>query len=131
MDREGRDRVWNLAKDSRLENFERGVMLSTFDDCICLRDNLETLAGYFDRFHKKYSCKNVGASFHMKGQATELRRVLEDPDVRGVAWIQTSVCGDVWEIFDDAEAMTYPYNIDRGEKHWEWNLDEVMLKEQS
>lgn len=66
-------------------------------------------------------------------QAQVIEKLQQDPDCIGVAWAQTSVCDDVWdydwiENDDDTETLI-PYNVFKGDEHWDLFEDRVELED--
>ena len=100
--------IWDLGDIERVSKQEKIVMLSTLDNVIVMRENIEELREAFESFDGETS---------LKEQAEIIKEALTDEDVIAVAWNQTSVNADVWTYYDEDEEYSQ-YNILTGEKHW-------------
>lgn len=90
-------RLEALAEDpsSEMDVDDRLVLLTTDDNVIVRRADVPRLADAFERFYAKWKAKREGYVFSIGAQAEAMRSAIEDPDVQGVCWNQTSV-GDTW-----------------------------------
>src|SRR6516162_4030829 len=63
----GQQKLWGLAKDPRLQNFEKEVLVSTFDHILVDRPNFNVMAMAFRLFVGRYPPN--GQVCHLLGQA--------------------------------------------------------------
>lgn len=125
---DGYKKVIALAKDPRIERWERIVLLTTCDGALVKAENFGKVAEAFETFYAEHKKYHEGKVFHIDKQAELLRRLekeREEKGWRGVGWNQTSVNGDcLWYgTYDDEDEHT-SYNIDRDDKHW-YIMDDV------
>lgn len=104
--------VWALANDNRLKECEKIVLLSTFDYVVVKKENLHKLISAFREFEGETS---------LKEQADIIEKMLKDENCIAVAFNQTSICMDDWVNgeYDEEKDEYKPYNIFKGDKHWE------------
>lgn len=129
--------IWDLQDREDLPEEEYAVLLSTFDNVMVKREDLEYLADCFETvlrdmppYLENYSTR----ANHMQAEADAFRKLAKDPTVQAVCWQQTTVSEDMWwespeepENYDDLteeEQKRFdnldgkPYNINMGQKHW-------------
>lgn len=115
--------IWDRA--GFLEEADNWVLISTFDHCIVSKEHLPTLIQYLKTFIQAYRSSTLVEEIEI------LERALNDSEVEGVAFNQTSVVADMWEVKlpekDIVDSETRPYNIGRDEKHW-WLTPETILE---
>lgn len=112
--------TWDNFNKSFYKKYEDIVLGSTFDKVIVLKENFQELIENFEKYHNKYPNCNLGV------QAETLKAMLADDNVIGVAWCQTSVCDDLWDFeYDEETDEVIPYNIFKGDQHW--NLFEELV----
>lgn len=110
----GYKRTWGNFNEGVYLKHENIVLGSTFDGVIVSKDNFGKLIHDF----KMYATQEPNSSF--SEQADIIDRMIADEECIGVAWNQTSVCDDAWDYGWDEEAdEVIPYNIFKGDKHWE------------
>jgi hypothetical protein len=130
--------VWDLWKRKDLSEAERVVMMSTFDNVMVRKEDLNRLADAFEAvlvdMQRQIPELDKRAN-HMHAQAEVFRKITkEQPDVQAICWQQTTCGDDPWYInpvipenydelteqeqieFNDQEGN--PYNINTGTKHW-------------
>jgi len=113
------DQVWKLGE--RLENFERLVLDSTFDNAVVRFEDLQAVAEAFEEFARIHGpwFETNKRVFSVGKQGEALRALLDRDDVRAVAWRQTSVSSVAWDGRWDEEAdEEIPYNLDAMDTHW-------------
>ena len=108
--------VWNLAKDERLPQFERIVMITTFDKVVVQKAVFATVIDAFIQFDKTYPGRT-----NLLEQVEVLKEADEDGSI-AVAWNQTSVNDSMWQHFvetDDSEdEKEFFYNLNVGKDHY-------------
>ncbi len=101
--------IWDLDKNDKVSDVDKIVLLSTFDNVVVLRKDIDRLLNAFEQFEGETS---------LKDQAQIIRNAIkEDPKLIGIAWNQTSVNADSW-ITEGKNGKWRPYNIKRDSKHW-------------
>lgn len=120
-------KVWALAKDARLESWERHVLLATFDKFVVPAAYVAQFAKSFRKFGEAHL--TPGYSNHAIAMADMLD---EWPVGCGVCWNATSVNGDaLWygeedeEEDDDSVPCHVPYNVNERDDHWLYDPAEV------
>ena len=111
MNQEHMKEIWGIVKHPDIKDTHKIVMNSTFDNVVVKRENLERLLEAFREFEFETS---------LKEQADLIEAaLLEDPELLGIAWNQTSVNGDTWTNVDyDEDDEPIPYNLLEGNEHW-------------
>ena len=106
----GLKEVWALQESSKLLRSEKIVLLSTFDNVVVMRENVNELINSF---------MNFGGETSLVEQAKEIEKLCSvDKNFIAIAWNQTSVNGDMWQ----------PYNMSKENKHWDLFKDEALTK---
>lgn len=115
----GFKKTWGNFNKGFYEEYEDVLLGSTFDNVLVLKENFDQLICNFEKYLAVYPNSNFG-------QQIEVIQVMKrDDDVIGVAWCQTSVANTLWDFrYDEEEDKTIPYNIFKGDKHW--NLFEEL-----
>ncbi|MDT2675355.1 hypothetical protein [Enterococcus dongliensis] len=109
----GFKKTWGNFNKGFYEEYEDVLLGSTFDKVIVLKENFEQLISNFEKYLAVYPNSNFGQQIEI------IQAMKEDEDVIGVAWCQTSVADDLWDFaYDDEEDETIPYNVFKGEEHW-------------
>lgn len=110
----GYKKTWGNFNEGVYLKHENIVLGSTFDGVIVSKDNFGKLIHAF----KMYATQEPNSSF--SDQVDIINRMIADEECIGVAWNQTSICDDAWDYGWDEEAdEVIPYNIFKGDKHWE------------
>lgn len=108
----GFDRIWKSFNKGVYEDYENVVLGSTFDYVVVMKEDFGKLIGNFEKYYGLYPNSNFGEQIEV------IKSMKTDEDIMGVAWCQTSVADDLWDFGYDEEDETIPYNIFKGEKHW-------------
>lgn len=129
-------RVRKLAKDPRLHDHEKDVLLSTLDGAMLAREHFERVAAAMDRVAKELTRVDNDKSRglrevyiqdpgHYPEHAAALRRMLDDQAAYAACWDQTSVASDQWTRYDECETCGHElddtgrmYDISRDSGHW-------------
>lgn len=106
-------KVWDLAKDTRVPLAHRLTMRSTFDRVMVRREDLLALADAFEQFAADF--QEHGSIFE---QEMALRELAKDTTCYAVCWNQTSVNGDAWEVDDPETEESRMYDVALDSKHW-------------
>lgn len=113
--------LWALADDPRLADFERDVLVSTFDNVVVPRTAFHRMASALRRFVQEHPVP--GRVDHLSEWAV----VFESSGCRAIGFHHTSVSDNPWggvphtcetcghELDDSAE----PYCLDKHTKHWD------------
>lgn len=110
----GYEETWGNFNEGVYRKHENIVLGSTLDGVIVLKEDFGKLIHAF----KMYGKEEPNSS--LSEQAGVINQMLGKEDCIGVAWNQTSVCDDAWDYGWDEEADgVIPYNIFKGDKHWE------------
>lgn len=122
--------IWSWCGQGKLKRHHDIVMAFTFDHVIVYKKDIPKLIEAFNEFMLECPTEN------MKTQIETLTKIQEE-DIIGVAWQQTSVSDTLWEInpmdevddddYDEELDVSSPYNINTGDKHWDL-FDELNLK---
>lgn len=105
--------IWALFKRADVEESDKLVLGTTFDNVVVLSKDMPALIAAL----KKFAECNPQTS--IKAQAAVLERLMQDKEKEGfagIAWNQTSV-NQPW-VFDYNEDDRVPYNIFNGTRHW-------------
>lgn len=123
--------IWSWCGKGKLKSHHDIVMAFTFDHVIVYKRDIPKLIEAFNEFMLECPTEN------MKTQIETLTEIQEE-DIIGVAWQQTSVSDNLWEInpmweiddddYDEELDVTSPYNINNDDKHWDL-FDELKLKQ--
>ena len=114
-------KTWGNYNKSFYEKYEDVVLGSTFDKVIVLKDDIDKLIVSFSQYLDLYPRCNFAEQIDI------FETMMKDDEVIGVAWCQTSVADDLWDFgYDEDTDELIPYNIFKGEDHW--NLfDDINL----
>ena len=131
---EDSQRVWELAKDARLQRHERDVLVSTFDQVMIRRHHFLLLASSMDLIGLEMTRHSGGFgepkvtekdSGHYPEHAAALRNMMLDQGAYAACWDQTSVADDGWNRCDkcptcsqDVEDGYRKYDLSRDSGHW-------------
>ena len=111
----------------KLKDWEWITLGTTCDRVYVQKKDFEKVIDAFYKYDSHYPNSNL------KQQAHAIEKLKNDPNCIGVACAQTSVCDDIWqydwiENDDDTETLI-PYNIFKGEEHWDLFKKLTKLKE--
>lgn len=109
----GFKRVWKAFNAGVYKNYENVVLGSTFDHAVVMKENFDQLLISFKKYYAAHPESNFGQQIEV------IEAMKEDVNVIGVAWCQTSVVDDLWDYYNEGEDECIPYNIFKGEKHWD------------
>ena len=112
-------RTWDSFNKGVYEDYENVVLGSTFSYAVVLKDDFEKLIDNFEKYHSFYPNSNFGEQIEV------INSMKTDDDIIGVAWCQTFVADDLWDFSYDDKNEVIPYNIFKGDKHW--NLFENLV----
>ncbi len=110
------ERTWEPEYMAKYTAEERLVMETTFDKAVVPREKFPEVASAMQAFVRKYPAGNKVC--HLPAIAECLDALYGDPDVRAVAFQQTSVVESQWEIYDEEQDDYRPYNIDTDTGHF-------------
>lgn len=105
--------LWDLAKDNRLQLFERAVHTFTFDLAYVRNDNFERFANDLRTFDEKYP---VEYSSHLSAWAD----LLDSLDSEAVGLYATSVSRNPWLEYDEEKDETKPHLLSEGFEIYDW-----------
>lgn len=110
MDGEAMNDIWRLANSKRVSEDDKICLLTTFDNVLVKKEDMQKVIDAFRNFDGETS---------LKEQADILEEMLKDDDCIAVGWNQTSVNCDAWDKYEyDEETDEYkPYNCLSGDKH--------------
>lgn len=113
-------RLWNLVKDDRLSRDERIAFATTFDRVMVKQEHFRLAANAIDRMIREPN--SAGHWGNWPDQADALRWLVLDPTCFAVAWNQTSVNADTWQVYEESndaeDNTTRPYDLSRDSWHW-------------
>lgn len=119
---EDKHRLWDLWKreDIRMPIYEKVVLLASLDNAIVSNENLADFVEHLRRFAEAHHTK-VNGLCHLEAWADFIEA---NQDAEGVGFWLTSVCGNPWihrryESEDDEDGEEEPYDLTKGDKHWE------------
>lgn len=103
--------IWGVYDSDKISEIDKIVLGSTFDGVIVMKDDIPKLVDAFNNFDGETT---------LKEQATLIEEAFEtDDDLIAIGWNQTSVNCNPWLSDEEDEDGEYlPYNILRGDKHW-------------
>lgn len=105
--------IWRLFKRNDVEESDRLVLGTTFDNVVVFSKDIPALIVALKKFAQDNPQTSIGA------QAVVLEKLLQDKEKEGfagVAWNQTSV-NQPW-VFDYNADDRVPYNVISGTRHW-------------
>lgn len=122
--------IFDLIYSGKLTRNERVVLMSTFDNVVVEKSFLPRVIEALRTFTDKHN-ENLLA------QADLLKKALNDPEIWGIAWNQSSMHSDRWDSYvpyqkgehpdwNEADAneqgvvhFREPYNMNRDNVHWD------------
>lgn len=105
MDESGR--LWKLATRDDLPEYERAVLVFTFDNCIVRHEHFRQLAEHLREFARQYHTKGV---CHLDAWAD----VLDNSDAEAIGLHATSVNSNPWFKWDEETDEAVPFDLDTG-----------------
>lgn len=102
--------VWNLVDRDDVDINDKLCLISTFDNVIFLKEDLPSLLNAFQNF-------NTETSLIEQADIIE-NELLNNKDLIGIAWNQTSVNAGAWEIYDEDGEYERCYNIYIDSNHY-------------
>ena len=107
--------IWDLQNNERLSDSDLICLLSTFDNVVVKKENLNLLIQAFEEFKGNSS---------LREQAKIIKGLLEK-DCTAVGWNQTSVNWDTWGNYnhklineEEDEYEYHGYNLNESKEHW-------------
>ena len=110
-------RLWDLDRDPRLQEFEKSVLVLTFDRAIVWRGNFKRMADDLKSFAAEYPV--TGKADHLASWAEFIQGLAEDPSNEAIGVIGTSVTGDLFNGWDQETDTPIEYNLHKDTKHIE------------
>ena len=119
MKKKEMERLWRLDQDPRVSREEKVIFISTFDHFLIKKENLHLFIEACEEVYKKNYFEDIG---HFKNYPEVMREIMKLEDVIAIAWNQTSVCSDVWYVYDvcthcDDGTIQRDYNILKDKNH--------------
>lgn len=109
----GYQALWNAVDKGILQPFENMVVKSTFDDMIVEKKDIPELLQAYAMYDAEYPGSNLAEQAEI---ITE--EILNNEDMIGVCWNQTSVNSNPWtDGYDEEEDEPIPYNVLTGTRH--------------
>jgi len=109
----GYQALWNAVDKGILQPFENMVVKSTFDDMIVEKKDIPELLQAYAMYDTEYPGSNLAEQAEI---ITE--EILNNEDMIGVCWNQTSVNSNPWTNgYDEEEDEPIPYNMLTGTRH--------------
>ena len=109
----GFDGLWKKANKGHLSALDNLMVLATFDNVVVKKETLPVLLDAW----KKYDERFPNSSLMEQAKIIE-EQVLNNTDLIGICWNQTSVNSNPWEDYDEELDEDIPYNILEGDRHW-------------
>ncbi|MFJ8528514.1 hypothetical protein [Bacillus sp. NPDC094106] len=106
--------LWRMTDKGILTDFENIVMKSTFDNVIVKKEDIPKLVDAFRQYDKKYPNSSLLEQANIiEGD------ILNDQEMMGVCWNQTSINRNPWvDGYDEENEEYIPYNVQCGNRHW-------------
>lgn len=110
----GFQKLWKLVDTNTLEDFENIVLKSTFDNVVVKKEEIPMLLEAFKEYDKQYPNSSL-----LEQAAIIETEILQNSEMQGVCWNQTSVNSNPWtEGYNEETDEDIPYNVTTGKKHW-------------
>lgn len=110
----GFENLWKMADKGILTQAENTVLKSTFDNVVVIKGDIPMLLQAFKEFDNQFP----NSSLPEQGEIIN-DEILNDEDMIGVCWNQTSVNENPWtDGYDEDEDEEIPYNVLKGKRHW-------------
>jgi hypothetical protein len=117
--------LWDLTGTDKMSRQDKIACVSTFDRVWIKKEYLNEVADAWDSVWD-YILKNDSARVDtIKRVANTLRRAAQEPDIMGVCFNHTSVCGDPWVAYEEGDEETVSFQFGKheelagGGKPWE------------
>lgn len=119
--------VWELSEGDQLLDYEKAVLMSTYDWVICEADKIPLFVSYLIKFAEVYGEGNLLEQADVLNQIYEVILECKDSDeVVGVCWNQNSVVVDLWTVGQDEEDELIWYDYSKHNEEYGWFLFERM-----
>lgn len=111
--------LWDLPNTGDMEEGDKHVLLSTYDNCMVKRENIPRLIFSYMAF-----LWEQGADFksNIDKQLEAIREIYEDEEYIAICRDQTSVFEQRYTVIEDEETGEVieerPYNIYKDSSHW-------------
>lgn len=126
--------IWKWFCKGKIKAHYDIVMGFTFDHVIVYKEDIPKLINAFNKFMQE--CPSESMKEHI-----DILNEIQNDDIVGVTWQQTSVSEPLWEInpmweindddeYDEDLDVTTPYNINTGNKHWDL-FEHLNMKEKN
>lgn len=111
------EKLWRLDRDPKVSREEKILLISTFDHMLIKKENLKQ---FIDACEEVY--KNFEELGHFNTYPEVMKEIMKLEDVIAIGWNQTSVCCDVWDVYEtcthcDDGTIRRDYNIFKDNKH--------------
>lgn len=116
--------LWKKADTGFLSDAENTVLKSTFDNVVVKKEDIPMLLEAFKEYDEQFPNSSLLAQAHIIK-----KEILQDDDMIGVCWNQTSVNSNPWTEYDDEADESIPYNVLEGNRHWSLTAKEDTEEE--
>jgi hypothetical protein len=108
--------LWKLEQEKtvKLEQFERNVLFSTYDNAMVASKDFLKFADSLRKFQEVHAKPKQVC--HLSAFADKIEKIKDD--YIGVCFWQTSVADNPWSEYDGKTDEFFPYNTNTGTKHW-------------
>src|SRR5690625_3399276 len=114
----GFEGLWEMANQGKLNEHECIAVRSTFDNVIVKKEELPMMIDAYLEDDKEFSNSSL-----LEQVVIITDQLLNNEEMRGVCWNQTSVNSNPWADYDEEKDEEVPYNIFEGERHWFLNTN--------
>lgn len=119
LSKEGLDKLWRLDRDPKVPKELRILHISTFDHFLIRKENLQQFIDACEEVYKKDYFEDLG---HFRDYPEVFRGIMKLENIMAIAWNQTTVCTDVWCVYDackhcDNGTIQRDYNILKDKEH--------------
>jgi hypothetical protein len=118
--------VWDHCNNGKMSDLDTLVCLFTLDWAWIKKENIPELADGLIEFQKKYG--EEGKVDVLSKVAKALREMIEDDNVIGAGFNMTDVSEAHWYQFDGEADEYVPYNVLKGDNHWDLYEDFVASR---
>lgn len=103
--------IWDCWKREDIPAVDKIVLASTFDWSVVMRKDIPRLLDAFRKFGGETSLPEQGDAIE---DAFKSKRII------AVAWNQTSVSENKWNVYDydERKERAIPYNLKKDSQHW-------------
>ena len=106
------DDLWPIWKRDDMPDFERAVLLSTYDKAIIYRENYLKFVRHLREFVESHPAAHP---VHL----TEWAKYIEHCDSEAIGFMGTSVTGSLFTDWDQEKDEPIYYNLNTGDEHFE------------